>query len=571
MKKKKRKKQTLEQSLIMFFIALLASCFVWMGGLETASAMPNGKEPAILYSNLTGDYLQKTLKKAIGNAKESIVLLIYSLSDPEIIQALRKKSEEGLEVRVIYDAKASARVDRKLGPKVYAVARAAVGHMHQKMMVIDSEEVWFGSANMTTDSLCEQANLISAVRCRNLAANILKKAQFMCEDFYEEPVPHHSFTIGGQDCELWFLPDNKDASVRIKNLIREAKKTIRVAMFTFTRFDFAKELISAKQRGVNIEVFLDHQSSKGASKKIADLLQSSGIPVYTNPGSSLLHYKFLYIDQDVLVNGSANWTKAAFQQNDDFFIILHQLNEMQTKKMDELIAHLKDRMATLKIALFGKGKMGMLVAEAALEKGHEIANLENADLAIDFSHPQAVLRNVEKAASSGTSIVVGTTGWENDYEKIQDLVTRYQIGFLYSPNFSIGVHLYLKTLNAAAALIANHDSYDVGGYEMHHQEKADSPSGTAKAITKTLLNHFKNKKAALFETSHGKIAHDLLHFPSLRLGHHPGMHSVIFDSPYDSITVTHEAKNRKGFATGAIQSAEWLNGKKGFFTLEDIL
>lgn len=228
-------------------------------------------------------------------------------------------------------------------------------------------------------------------------------------------------------------------------------------------------------------------------------------------------------------------------------------------------------MKPLKIALFGTGKMGTLVAEVATEKGYSITPLAEADLAIDFSHPDAVLKNVNAAAIAGKNIVIGTTGWEKDLCQVKTIVTEQNIGALYSPNFSIGVHLYLKALKAAADLIAKQGGYDVGGFEVHHTQKADSPSGTAKAIAATLLQCFPNKKELLFDTSHTAISPEQLHFPSLRLGHNPGTHTVVFDSPFDSITLTHAAKNRKSFATGAVLAAEWLQNKKGFYTLEDIL
>lgn len=569
MKRKTKKKRTLEQSLIAIIVSLIMTLIYWEAETEEQpSAPPTGGNPATLYSNMTGDHLQQTFVTAIKRAQKSIVLMIYSLTDQDIIHALKEKSEAGVSVLVIYDAKASVGVDRKLGSKVNAIARASTGLMHQKILVLDEVEVWLGSANMTTDSLMEQGNLVAALRCNHLANDILAKARCMSEEAFEKPLANRKFSIGGQDCELWFLPDNKNAVEKIKDVLHSAKKTIRVAMFTFSRYDFAKELVDAKKRGVDVEVYLDHQSSKGASAQIVAILKKADIPIYTNPGQSLLHYKFVYVDDATLVNGSANWTKAAFQQNDDFFMILHYLTEAQKNKMAELIQHLK---GSMKIALFGKGKMGSLVAEVANEKGHHILSLQDADVAIDFSHSEAVLKNVMAASQAGKSIVIGTTGWEKDLSEVRAIVEQTRIGALYSPNFSIGVHLYLKSLQAAAAFIAKQGMYDVAGMEIHHNQKADSPSGTAKAICNVLLQNFTNKKEPQFETSHSAIAPDQLHFSSLRLGHNPGEHTVIFDSPFDSITLTHSAKSRKGFAMGAVLAAEWLQGKTGFYTIEDIL
>ncbi len=148
--------------------------------------------------------------------------------------------------------------------------------------------------------------------------------------------PHRDFIVGGQKLELWFFPDDVHGVQRLVELIRTAKKTVRVAMFTWTRRDLAQAIIAAKQRGVDAEVVIDSQSGKGASAQIVNLLHKSGVPVGLSQGNALLHHKFLYIDGETLVNGSANWTKAAFTKNDDCFIILHGLTEIQKKQMDSL-------------------------------------------------------------------------------------------------------------------------------------------------------------------------------------------------------------------------------------------
>lgn len=585
MKKKKRrnKKVTLQNALVTFLMTAMVSAYYWYAEVEEKETLApqvttqKVSEEGILtslYSNFAaGDNLQTPLSHAIHNAKQSVLLIIYSLTDPKIIAALKAKSEQGVDVRVIYDARASVGIDRKLGPKVNAIARAAGGLMHQKILVLDGKEIWIGSANFTHDSLFEQGNLVAALQSADLADLVLKKARRMSEENYEKPVMEQAFNIGDQKLELWFLPDCHERAVnRIKGLIQSAKKTIHVAMFTFTRPDFADHLIEARKRGVDVQVYLDHQSSKGASAKIAEKLKKAGVSVCTNPGKGIFHCKFLLIDNEILVNGSANWTKAAFTQNDDCFIILHKLGKEQKKQMTELTSQLKDQMVSLKLALIGHGKMGQMVSEVALEKKHQLVDLiDLADVCIDFTHPDVVLKNIRLAADKGKDIVVGTTGWTHKLDEVKEIVKTSNIGLLYSPNFSIGMQMYLKTLHNAAQYISKQDEYDVAGYEIHHREKADSPSGTAKQITKTLLNSFEKKKRAIHEPSECALAPSDLHFSSLRVGHVPGTHSVIFDSPYDSITITHQAKNRKGFACGAVEAAEWLYGKKGFYTFEEIL
>jgi 4-hydroxy-tetrahydrodipicolinate reductase len=227
----------------------------------------------------------------------------------------------------------------------------------------------------------------------------------------------------------------------------------------------------------------------------------------------------------------------------------------------------------LKIAIIGYGKMGKLVEEAALQKGHSIIcridsksnfteihknAISHADVCIDFSKPACVLQNIYQVARSGKNLIMGTTGWYDDLDKVKTIISETKIGFLYSPNFSLGINLFLKIVGEAAKLMHPHMNYDVGGLECHHKHKLDSPSGTAKAIASTLVDNLNRPDVKE------------VNFSSIRCGSIPGTHSVIFDSLNDSITLTHEARNRKSFAEGALVAAEWLQGKQGFYTIDDL-
>lgn len=209
------------------------------------------------------------------------------------------------------------------------------------------------------------------------------------------------------------------------------------------------------------------------------------------------------------------------------------------------------------IALIGTGKMGKLVEQLAVQRGHRVIggyhplqdySLDGADVCIDFSHPGVVMKNIELVADQGKNLVMGTTGWESSLDQVKEIVERSGIGFLYSPNFSIGVHLFMEIVKNAMKTVETM-GYDIAGLEMHHNEKVDAPSGTAKELEK--ITGCK--------------------FSSVRCGSIPGTHSIIMDSPIDTITLTHEARSRSGFAEGAIRAAEWLEGKKGFYTIEDLL
>lgn len=209
--------------------------------------------------------------------------------------------------------------------------------------------------------------------------------------------------------------------------------------------------------------------------------------------------------------------------------------------------------------------MGKLIEQIAQAQGHqivakfthEVGPLNEADVCLDFSHHSSVIRHIQQCASAGKPIVIGTTGWEKQLEQAKNLVEQSKIGCLYAPNFSIGVHLFLQIVSYAAQIVAPFAEYDVGGVEYHHRHKVDSPSGTAKALTKRLLEHISPPSS--------------FQFASVRCGFNPGMHSVEFDSPFDTITLTHSARNREGMVYGVLRAADWIRNKTGFFTLEDLL
>lgn len=341
--KKVRKHPYLSQKLLTktvlaLFSFFLMLCAAWISEpLLFVKPSPAAGETPRLLSNQTGDNLEQAYISAILNAKQSVLLMIFSLTNDNVIHALRQKSEQGIPVKVICDAKASPNIIQKLGPQVEVTRRFAKGLMHLKILTLDNKECWIGSANMTGESLKMHGNLVVVLTDPSLAEILAEKASTLHEYDREGEVHHKELLVGGQPIELSFLPDDRKGSQRIKQLIRSAKKTIRIAMFTWTRYDMAKELISAQKRGVKVEVVLDNSSAKGASIKIAELLKKEGVPLaYSNAGSALLHHKFMWIDDNLLEIGSANWTKAAFTQNDDCFLILHALNEEQRALMKNL-------------------------------------------------------------------------------------------------------------------------------------------------------------------------------------------------------------------------------------------
>lgn len=304
--------------------------------LPQPTKVPASNAPVELYSNQTQDDLTRLYLHAIDSAKESITLVIYALMDDQIIDALKKKSEEGIPLYIVCDAKASPGISRKL-PKATIVKRFGDGLMHQKILIIDNKQIWLGSANLTYSSLHIHGNLVIGIDNPALAQALTDRAKSMDEDGgVSSPLMHRETTAGPQNLELWVLPEDPNAVQRMIDLFRSAKKSIKVAMFTWTRVDFTQELIAAAKRGVQVQAVLDRYAGKGASAKVVRLFEQAGIPVRLSTGQGLLHYKFAYIDDSILVNGSANWTNSAFTRNDDYFIVVYPLTPDQQIKMNQL-------------------------------------------------------------------------------------------------------------------------------------------------------------------------------------------------------------------------------------------
>ena len=222
----------------------------------------------------------------------------------------------------------------------------------------------------------------------------------------------------------------------------------------------------------------------------------------------------------------------------------------------------------MNILILGRGKTGSLVAEVARERHHEVVvlcasdnprasaltakRLEEVDLVIDFTTPQAVVENIEACLRARKNMVVGTTGWYGELPKVRQMVEQSGTGFLYAANFSVGINLFFDVARTAAAALQHHYLGQI--FERHHAQKKDAPSGTAAALQKII------KDASGTE----------LEIISFREGNVVGMHEVVLNSPNDTIYLCHDAKSRRGFAQGAVRAAECLSGKRGFFDFKDV-
>jgi len=235
----------------------------------------------------------------------------------------------------------------------------------------------------------------------------------------------------------------------------------------------------------------------------------------------------------------------------------------------------------MNLAIYGYGRMGRIVEETALNRGHRIAavfdidsplaspgQLEGSDAVISFSQPQAVFQVLENAAAARVPVVEGTTGW---YDQLARALGIPGLTMVYSPNFSIGVYHFTELVREAAARLGGSGEYDVYIHEIHHSGKKDSPSGTARHLGEVVLQAGIRKTSLQTEACHGQIRPDQLHVTSTRAGKIPGIHEVGFDSEADQIELKHTLHGRSGLALGAVMAAEWISGKEGIFTMDDFM
>lgn len=243
----------------------------------------------------------------------------------------------------------------------------------------------------------------------------------------------------------------------------------------------------------------------------------------------------------------------------------------------------------MNIAILGYGKMGKLIQNIAHDKGIKVVStidpnikeakfseineesLKGVDVVIDFTHPDTAIDNIKKVTSLGKNIVVGTTGWYDNIDEVKKTVENGKTGLIWSGNFSIGVNIFFRIIRNASKIMDKFDDYDVFVHEFHHNQKADSPSGTAVMIGDILKDNIQRKDTITTEELKRKIKPNEVHISSTRSGNIPGTHIVGFDSIADTIELKHTARSRHGFAVGAILAAEFINGKKGFYDIDSLM
>ena len=236
----------------------------------------------------------------------------------------------------------------------------------------------------------------------------------------------------------------------------------------------------------------------------------------------------------------------------------------------------------LRLALVGYGAMGHEIERLAPSEEFEVvsrytsherfnpSDAETFDVAIEFSRPDAAIGNIFDLLAAGCPVVVGTTGWLDGLDEVRSAISKAEGRLVYASNFSIGVNLFFQIVRRAAALVNDFNQYDAAIHEIHHKRKADSPSGTALTAAGIILAELEGKSHLLTDSSHETINPEALHVTSSRVGDTPGTHTVTFDSGADTIEITHRARNRSGFALGALAAARWIvDQPSGLYRFED--
>jgi phosphatidylserine/phosphatidylglycerophosphate/cardiolipin synthase-like enzyme len=285
---------------------------------STQVSLPSQQNPLIFYSTQTSDDLRVLFKNAIEHTKHSLFLQIYGCTDLNLLNELQKAHKRQVNINLLYDPTGSGALNKKLP---FAIPLSCQGLMHKKILISDEKTIFLGSANLTPTSLRMHDNIVIGIYHPEFASFLQSSLE-----------NHFCFLINNQPAEYWHLPDfHHQCLNKILDLIRTAKSSIHLALFTFTHPLILKELIKAHQRGVLIHIAIDFYSARGASKTAIQTLNKEGIIHWVGPSNKLLHHKWALIDEKTLLVGSANWTRLAFQKNEDCLFILHDMTHIQKK------------------------------------------------------------------------------------------------------------------------------------------------------------------------------------------------------------------------------------------------
>ncbi len=304
----------------------MGGLFVFFITKATTPELPTANSPILFYANQSRHDLKLIFCEAIHQAQQSIHATFYGITDRDVIRALAKQAKLGKDLTVEYDPTASLSLGKHFPSSATITPRRSKGLMHRKILIIDHSILYLGSANLTLPSLHHHGNFVMGLYSPSFA------------EFLTHPSStHYVQALDSQELHCFLLPEKKQQALHhLLSLIDNAKKSVRVAMFTFTHPLLIDALIRAWQRGIDVAVVVDYYSGRGASKKAVARLTSEDVPITFSRGQELLHHKWAIIDDTTFAMGSANWTKAAFVKNEDFLLSLSPLTSDQIQFLNRL-------------------------------------------------------------------------------------------------------------------------------------------------------------------------------------------------------------------------------------------
>jgi len=302
---------------------------------------PGVKNNIVFYSNHLNHSLRHIVLQSIKSAKLSVILHTYALSDEAVLSMLLKKNAELKTCTILSDSKTIPSSLKYLKPFLQWQGVESSGLMHEKILIIDNTTVFLGTANMTYESLSMHDNMIVGFYSPPLATYLQEYTQEMDQKRKNKNRSHQTFSIQGQELQLWMLPYQGNAPIEtIKDKIENANSSLSIAMFTLTHPELIQAIIHTHKKGVKVQIFLDHTSAKGASAKAVKTLLEANVPLYFSQGKQLLHHKMMLVDDSCFILGSANWTKSAFKKNHDFYFLLSPLCASQVKTIKKIFLHI---------------------------------------------------------------------------------------------------------------------------------------------------------------------------------------------------------------------------------------
>lgn len=295
-------------------------------------------DPVKLYhSAQASTQMRRAMEDAILDAQDSIVIFTFSFSDEGFMDLLHQKAEEGVDVKVIINKDHQRPLANYAGESIdIFTRRQGEGRVHHKILVVDEEDVWLGSANFSSSAFSTQENFVVQVKSSEIAQALRQEAEVFQGLRKRQDTPAPSAQIGDTEVSLFLLPHaepysssvasdiNEKGKDQLLSIIEQAQSSIRIAMMVWTDPELEEAVLAAHGRGVHVEVLLQDMGDQ-----VAWSLKAAGVHVSTNPRSSLMHNKLMWVDEDIFVNGSANWSRSSFSRNDESFLVLRHLPQEQ--------------------------------------------------------------------------------------------------------------------------------------------------------------------------------------------------------------------------------------------------